>query len=269
MKLRALFSPVQHLFTRRPIPVGPAGGRVGMAVAAVAAAAVVPAMAQDRVVFTDGRAQDGKIVAVAGGNLQMRVGQGDIALPLARVKEVAMAVPGQVADAQKAYEAGDFPSALAAAKAVADRFKGLPTEWAKDALLTVADCYSAINENDKAEAAFKEFEKLYPGQGTAVADVGVAKIAVAQKDYAKAKEKLQPIADQAMKTARPNPAQGRLYGRAFLLLGQIAAAEGDPATALVDYLRTATIFYQDATAAAEAKKLADALRQQQQTVHAP
>ena len=57
----------------------------------------------------------------------------------------------------------------------------------------LGDLYVALNEVPKAEVAYKEFQRLYPGGGSLQADVGMARIAASKKDFATARQKLEPI----------------------------------------------------------------------------
>jgi tetratricopeptide (TPR) repeat protein len=241
-------------------------GALGVALLVALLAATPMAGAQDAVIFKDGKSREGKVVGVSGANVQLQIGAGTIGLPLAAVAQVNMAPPPGVADAEKAFTAGNYAAALAASKLVADRFAGLPTDWAKRCTLMAAECYIQLNDLPKAEAGLADFEKKYPGQGSTMADVGAAMIAFAKNDFAAAKAKLQPIAEKALETYRPDEAMGRTYGRTFLMLGKIAESEGDASAALENYLRTVTLFYQDAAALASARERADAIRKERGTM---
>jgi tetratricopeptide (TPR) repeat protein len=223
------------------------------------AALIFPAIAQaqDRIVTKDGRTQDVKIMGVSSGTVQVKIGAGSIGIPLATIAQVTMAPPAEFTAAVKAFEEKNYTKALVNAKTVSDKFKGLPVDWARQATSLLGDTYAALNDIPRAEAAYREYQKLYPGAGSIQTDIGLAKIALLKKDYATAKQKLQPIVDAALK----DPAKtGGAYGQAFFLLGQIHEAEGDKPAALENYLRTVTLFAEDRLAAASAQERADALR---------
>ena len=59
---------------------------------------------------------------------------------------------------------------------LAQNFKGLPTIWAQRASALLGEVYLAASQTDKAEAAFADFQKLYPDAGSSV-DVGLAELA--------------------------------------------------------------------------------------------
>ena len=82
---------------------------------------------------------------------------------------------------------------------------------------------------------------------------GLSRLAVAKKDFATAKQKLEPITEAALKEKIINPSNAPAYSQAFLVSGQVKEAEGNLPGALEDYLRTVTLFYHDRTAVASAQ----------------
>ena len=227
------------------------------------------ALAQDRVTTKDGKIQDTKILGSNGTSVQIQVGAGSIGIPLASVASVVMAAPPELASATTAYQAGENAKALPLAKAVAEKYKGLPTDWARKATSLVADIQVALGNLKDAEAAYRDYQRIYPGSGTLQTDVGMARIAFARKNYDEAQKKLEPIATAALKEATPNPAFAAAYSQTFLLLGQIAEAQMQPDVALKNYLRTITLFSNDRSAVATAQEKADALRKKNPTVTVP
>jgi len=170
------------------------------------------------------------------------------------------------AEAQQAFAARDYRRALSLASGVVEKFKGMPAEWAQLATSMLGDIYVAMNDLAKAEAAYKEYQRLYPGAGSLQADVGIARIAVSKKDLATAKQKLEPIAAQALKDKNVSRTHALAYSQAFFILGQVKEAEGNRVGALEDYLRTVTIFHHDPSAVTAAQERADALRKDRTVV---
>ncbi len=223
-------------------------------------------MAQDRITTKDGRSQEVKIVGVSGSNVQIQVGAGNIGVPMSNIASLTMAAPPQFAQAQAAYDAKDYNKALTATKALVDKFKGLPTDWAQQATGLLGDIYVALNKLPDAEKAYLDFQKIYGGQGgSPQSDVGLARIALSKKDYAGAKAKLEPVTGKALSEKQPPANLTTTYSQAFYLLGQVNEAENDYSAALENYLRTVTLFYHDNTAAASAQQRADALRSEHGT----
>lgn len=208
-----------------------------------------------------------KVIGVSGPNLQVQIGAGMLGIPLASVKDVQMNPPPDLAAAQRAYLAKDLPKALTLVKNVTDKYAGLPADWARQATGMLGDVYVATNDLARAEAAYKEFQKLYPG--STQGDVGMARIAISKKDFAGAKKKLEPIAEAALKEKIISSANGFSYSNAFLALGEIKESEGDLTGALGDYLRTVTLFYHDPTAVSVAQEKADALRSENPKIAVP
>lgn len=225
--------------------------------------------AQDRISLKDGKTQEGKVLGVTGPMVQVQVGAGSTSIPLSSISQIVMVPPADFASAQKAYEEKNFAKAVVEAKAVVDKYKGLPAEWAQQATAMVGDAYAALNDLAKAEAAYKEYQKLYPGVGSAQTDVGLARLALLKKDYAGARTRLDPLAAVALKEKSFSRLQGSLYGQVFYLLGQIDEAEGKLPSALENYLRTVTVFSQDRIAANGAQEKAELLRKQNPAITVP
>ena len=207
----------------------------------------------------------GTILGVSGNGVQFQTQAGTLTYPLANVESVVMPAPPEIGQAQAAFEQNDFPKALSLAKAVSDKYKGLPVEWAQLALGLTANIYIATGEIPKAEATLGELESLYKGSVGLQADVGRARIAVAKKDFLTARDKAGPITEQALKEKNVPPANRMAFSGAFYVMGQVKESEKDLSGALEDYLRTITIFYHDSTAKNGAQQRADALRKDNKT----
>lgn len=216
--------------------------------------------AQDRVVTNDGRVQNVKVVGANVSSVLVQIGANVLPIPMANVSQIVMGVPPEYTAGVAAFQAKDYVKALVSIKGVADKFKGLPLEWARNAAAMLGDVYLAINDTTKAEAAYKEFQRVYPGAGSVATDVGMARIAIAKGDVESAKQTLQPIADKALQEKNPPRELVSSYGQAFFVLAQIKEKEGDHVGALENYLRTATLFATDPLIASAAQEKADGLR---------
>lgn len=232
------------------------------------------AAADDSLTFRDGRKQDGKILSVSAGTVEMEIklpngSTGKIGFPVAGIASVTMEQPTSVRTGLAAYEAGDFAKALSELRPVSEKYRGLPTEWARRVAAVMGDVYLETKDLARAEAAYTEYGRAYPGGKASLrSNVGMARLAFAKGEQARAKQLLEPIAKAALEDAAPAEADGAMYGQVFLLLGQAREAEKDYAAALQDYLRAVTLFYQDRAVANAAQKAADALRTAQK-VQAP
>lgn len=216
--------------------------------------------AQDRIVTKDGRVQAVKVVGANISTVQVQVGANVLPIPMANISQIVMAVPAEYTAGMEAYKAKDYVKAIVSIKGIADRFKGLPLDWARNAAATLGDIYLAINDVAKAEAAYKEFQRVYPGVGGVATEVGMARIAVAKGDFDSAKKALEPIAEKALQEKNPSRQVSPAYGQTFFVLGQIKEKEGDLPSALENYLRAVTLFDTDAVVVSAAQEKADALR---------
>jgi predicted Zn-dependent protease len=210
----------------------------------------------------ENRRQEGKVLGVSESMLQVQVAAGMLSLPLASIKEVQMPAPPELSQAQQAFAAKDYKRALSLITQLTEKYKGVPADWAELATGMLGDLYVALNDLPKAEVAYKDFQRLYPGGGSVQTDVGMARIAVSKKEFAAAKRKLEPIAAQALKEKSVARIHAFAFSQTFLLLGQVKESEGDAAGALEDYLRTVTIFHHDPTAVSAAQERADILRKE-------
>jgi predicted Zn-dependent protease len=228
----------------------------------IALSATAIAQTQEKIVMRDGRSQDVKITGVTPSGVQVQIGAGSVTVPMANIAQVVMAPPPEFNAAVAAYEARDYAKALASTKVVVEKFKGLPANWAQQATGMVGDIYLALNDPARAEAAYQDFQKIYPGRGSLQTEVGLARLAIQRKDFATAKQKLTPIATAALKQREAPLGAGSAYSQTFYLLGQIEESEKNYPAALQDYLRTVTLFYDDRSSLLAAQEKADALRKE-------
>jgi hypothetical protein len=215
---------------------------------------------QDADVFIGGQPKRMKVVGVSGSSLMVKTEFGEQGLPLKDIQEVRMAAPPEFAQAFQAYQSKEYTKALPLFKMVADKFRGMPTAWAQQASGMLVEIDLAMNEAAKADADYAAFVKAYPAGGTAQADVLAARIAVAKKNFAVAKQKLAPLTETALKEKTVSPANALAFSQAFLVSGEVKESEGNFAGALEDYLRTVTLFYHDRAAVGVAQERADSLR---------
>lgn len=253
MTLRSPFKPQQLLF-----------------LALTLAGLTLTGRAQDVIQLQDNTVINGKILGVNGTSVMIQDARGTAGRPMAQIKAIQMAAPKQWTDALKAITEHKYDDALKSMAELAG-FKGLPVQWAQQMTATFGDIYIEKGDVDKAEAAYKDFQRLYPAaaQPGGPADIGLARLAVAKKDFETAKAKIEPVTAKAMEDKNPANAAAYGYSQAFLVQGQIKEAEGDFAAALENYLRTVGIFYQDRAAVAAAQEKADALRKAHPEVFIP
>lgn len=227
---------------------------------------VASVSAQDKLFFADKHVQEGKVTGMTGNSVLVNLitpsgAPGQMAFDLGLLSRVEAAPPANFAAGSAAFAAGEWDKALAVFKPITEQFRGLPTDWARQAFAMLGDIYIEKNDVVHADMAYNDFRKLYPGGTSLRFNLGQARIALARANPAAARRQLDPIVSAALKNpASFSRADGAAYGQAFYLLGQLQEKEGKPADALEDYLRTVTLYYQDAATTARAQQRADALR---------
>ena len=185
---------------------------------------------------------------------------GEIPYDMARIQEVRKAAPPEFAAGRAAIDAGDQDKALVLIKGIADLYKGLPTAWASEATLMVGNIFVNLGKLPEAEAAFNEFEKIYPGTGAIAASVGRARIAAERGNLAEARAVAEPLLKDALTKKNVTRAESQLFGQAYYILGRVAETEGKLPEAMENYCRTVAIFYQERAVVLEAEKRIDGLR---------
>jgi len=221
--------------------------------------AVVPLAAADAVVRKSGQTLEGQVVGTAGSNLRIKVGEATISVPLADVKQLRMQPPADFTAAAAMLSRGDSKGALAALEKINQVYAGLPAPWAERAAAMLGDAKLAAGDKEGAKAAYEQFTKTYPG-AVALANIGMARLALESGDAATAGKLLEPFVAKSAKTGFPEDGDGAVLSQAFFLLGRVKEAEGDNAAALQNYLKAAALFPFDPNAVADARKRADALR---------
>lgn len=241
--MKASVSPLALIFASFFLLLGPLAGQ-----------------AQDVVVQkNDGSHREGKILGVKSDSISIKIGPVTTGIPMSNVASVQMEPPKPYLDALELWQKGDAAKTLAALGPVVEQFNGLPTKWAQRASALLGEVYLSMDNLPKAEAAFATFQKLYPNAG-ASADVGLARLAIAKKDFSGARAKLVPIVEQAKATKIPATGTSATYGQALYLLGVVQESSAEDAEALENYLLAVTLFHEDQAVVAKAQERADALK---------
>lgn len=236
---------------------------VATLVAILATAFALPA--QDVVVQKDQQRREGEILGVADGKLRIKIGPAETSLPMDQVASVVKAPPKAYDDALKMWQDGNANKVLGLLRPIVETFRGLPTDWAERASALLGDAYLSIDQVAAAEAAFAEFTKAYPS-AKSLSDIGLARLAVARKDFAGAKSTLTPIVAEA-ESVIPTPAGKRAtFGQALYLMGIIHENEGAYPEALREYLSAVTLFPDDKAVVAKAQERADFLIKEKQVI---
>ncbi|MGB9274488.1 MAG: hypothetical protein WCC08_04560 [Terrimicrobiaceae bacterium] len=239
--------------------------RLSVATLVAIVATAFALLAQDVVVQKDQQRREGEILGVADGKLRIKIGPAETSLPMDQVASVVKAPPKAYDDALKMWQEGNANKALGLLRPIVETFRGLPTDWAERSSALLGDVYLSIGEVPAAETAFAEFTKAYPN-AKSLSDIGLARLAVARKDFASAKSKLTPVVAEA-ESVIPTPAGKRAtFGQAFYLMGIIHENEGAYPEALRDYLSAVTLFPDDKAVVAKAEERADFLIKEKQVI---
>jgi tetratricopeptide (TPR) repeat protein len=201
------------------------------------------------------------VTGVVNGRVMVREGAGEIGYDLAQIESVVKAEPTESQQARALVERGEMEKALPLMKAVADRYKGLPTNWAQDATSAMGNLYLSMGKIAEAEGAFADLKKAYGGSNSLAATVGEARLAAAKGKFNEARAIVEPIVKDALTKKNISRSESQLYGQAYFILGQAAEGEKKLPEAMENYCRTVAIFYQERSVVAEAQKRIDALRQ--------
>ncbi|MGC3990547.1 MAG: hypothetical protein QM796_12875 [Chthoniobacteraceae bacterium] len=216
--------------------------------------------ADDQIVLKDGRTQTTRIMGTTATSVLVQVGSGTAGIPLASITSVTMTPPADFTTGLQAYASKDYPTAVSTLTAITGKYKGLPAPWVQQGMTTIGDAYLAMNNFTAAQTAYAALKAAYPGKADLLVNVGLARIDFARKDYDAARQKLQPIADAALKQKMAPKEYATAYSQTFCLLGQIEETAGNNSAALEDYLRTVTLYYKDDVAVTTAQSHADALK---------
>lgn len=215
--------------------------------------------AADTVVRKSGQTLEGQITGSADGKLQIKMSGGATTVPLTDVTQLRMETPAEFTAAAAQLADGNAKAAVAALEKINHTFAGLPTPWVQRAAVMLGDAKLAAGDKKGAKAAYEQFSKTYP-EAVALAELGMARLAVESGENATATKLLTPLIARSSKSAQPDEGDGPALSTAYFLLGRINEASGDKPKALENYLKASVLYPFDENAVADAKKHADALR---------
>jgi len=210
------------------------------------------------VVVTKTVTHTGEVVRVTPDGVQMKIkigeGFGEVTIPKSDIVRVEVQKPAGLDSAVAALKAGKFAEAVTGLKTITDRYAGLNTPWAEEALVKLGDAQIGQKNFSEAKRAFDSFKTLYPKSPMAAGmDVKYARVLLEQKETGKATDSLQAFLDPMLKKPFLTDDQEFAVAEALVLLGDCQLATGKTDDALDNYLKVVTLFDLDADRAAEAK----------------
>ncbi len=239
----------------------------GVLVLSAAASATLAQTAGDFFILKIGQRRDVVITRADAKNLYYQTPSGDAPMPWPSIKNEPgswnLADRPGVKEALASADAGQYAAALAVLKPLVERYMVLPVPWVQDAVVAVVRCHTELKQFADADAVAKKFSEFQPGQANRVKPYLAIALA-GQKKYDEAITVLSEVVKSSETKLVVTFAEARMFGLAYLALGDCYAAKGDAAKALECYLTTAVLYYQDEPTARQAQAKADELKKKLQ-----
>jgi tetratricopeptide (TPR) repeat protein len=215
-------------------------------------------LAQDTLILTNDQRREGSVLGVKDQRVRFKAGPLETAIPLDQITAVRMDPPEKFLEALEAWQAADTTRTLSLLKPLIENYRGLPAPWMERASALLGTVLVESGDTDAAAAAFAEFQETYP-QAQGLAELGLARLALARGDTDDARTRIEPIVETARTTLLPDSTKSSEFAQALHLMGQILEQDGALSDALEHYMLVTTVFYQDAAVATKARERADTL----------
>jgi len=210
------------------------------------------------IILTSGQERKGEILSVEGTRVNFKSGPATSSLPLKQIQAVEMDAPADYTKAVEAWTAGQPEQALKLLEPLVNKFRGLPSEWTKQASAQLGDLFLVNGQMEKAKAAFTAFQRAYP-DAKELTTVGLARLALERGEPGVAKIQIKPVLDKATGMVAPADGQGPGFAQACYIMGRALEADQQLPDALKHYLLVETVYYQDPTILKLAQERAQAL----------
>lgn len=234
-----------------------------IAASAMASLAMAQTAGDYFVIKTSGQRRDVVITRADSRNLYYQTPSGDAPMPWASIGSWNLAERKGVRESLAAADAGKYAEALAVLKPLADRYMVLPVAWIQDAVVAIVRCHTELRQFAEADAVAKKLAESQPAQVNRVKPFLAIALA-GQKKYDEAITALTEVVKAAVGKLVLTPAEARMFGQAYLTLGDCFAGKGDETKALECYLTTTVLYYQDEQSARIAQAKADDLKKKLQ-----
>jgi len=224
---------------------------------------VPAARAEDWLTLDNNRKFGGEALEVVDSKVRFLFGKGEISVPLQQIVSLKKPAPEQFEEAEKLFREEKYNLALTKYQTLVDQFFGLPVEWVQIAANRLGELYIKQEKYSEAEAIYKRYDKLYTAnQDLSQSQLIRAQIALAQNHADTAKNILEPLLEIASSKEYVTDQEALLYGKAFLMHGQIKEIENEYPEALENYLKVVTLYPYDQATRSEAQEKARKLREQ-------
>jgi tetratricopeptide (TPR) repeat protein len=220
---------------------------------------VTPSLcAQDTLVLTNGQRREGSVLGVKDQRVRFKSGPLETSIPLDQITAVRMEPPEKFRETLEVWKTGDAPKTLSLLQPLIENFRALPAPWMERASALLGTVLVEKGDMDAAHAAFAEFQEIYP-ESRGLAELGLARLALASGDTEDARARVAPIVETARNTLLPGSDKSSEFGQALYLMGQILEQDGNYSDALEQYLLVTTVFHGDAAVVSKARERADSL----------
>jgi tetratricopeptide (TPR) repeat protein len=202
------------------------------------------------------------ITRVDRQNLYYRTPSGELPQPLRSLKAWGIAERPTVQPALKAVNAGQFAQAVPMLKPVVDAFLDSPAAsyaWVSDSAVALIRAYSELKQFADADAVAKKFTASLPKDINRVKPFLAVALA-GQGKFDDAIVLLQEVVKDGEKKLAVTLTQSRMFGQAYLSLGDCYAGKGDAEKALESYLTTTVLYFHDESIARQAQAKSDELK---------
>ena len=210
-----------------------------------AAMAATAAMAAPYVILTDGRRVEGqRIRALPDGTINLQTAQGTVSYQKGMYKKAVADRPAELDAALRQVQGKQYDEAIKALEKIAKDFRFL--DWDVVAQKELAKALMAKGDGERAVAAFTElFKNSEEERNNTESQWLMRKAMLAAKQYSTLTKQLDAVVAGANREDA---------AKAQTMRGDVQLAQNNLEPALLDYLRTATLFddVKDANIQAEA-----------------
>ena len=234
-----------------------------LAAGAMVSAATAQTAGDYFVIKASGQRRDVVITRADRNNLYYQTPSGDAPMPWTSISGWNLVERKGVREALAGVDAGKYAEAMAVLKPLAEHYMMLPMPWVQDVVVALVRCYTELKQFPQANAIAKAFGEAQPTQLNRVKPFLAVALA-GEKKYDEAITALTEVVKASVGKLALTPAEARMFGQAYLTLGDCFAGKGDDQKALECYLTTTVLYYQDEQSARVAQAKADELKKKLQ-----
>lgn len=195
----------------------------------------------------------GQVVRANATDVVIKQGQNEFTIPKATIKKLEVAKPAELDAAREALKTGKGLQAVTTLKALVEKYAGLPTDWAVDAMAMLCDAQMAVKDYVSAKRVLDDAVRLYPGETARRLEVKADHLLALQGNQAKAIENLKAFLAVMTKRELLTDQDEYAVAEAYVILGDCLVANNALEDALDSYLKVVTLFDLDDDRTTEAQ----------------